>query len=355
MKVRGSSTNDDAMLKNSRARSPSLAWGFVGAIAESLTYERGIILRGMALSLKQTQAVTDLAAVLYPFLPGKPHPFGDQRLSFPAIARDLGVGGLWSGGSKQPAITHLLTGVLESRPELFCWLILEVVRRGMVYRRDSPVTQEDIDELNVLVLGVGFKIPELHDREFITALPRRDGGQAPPPPAVDAPVEPARLAELEGQLRALMPLASQQRGYAFERFLNELFHAFGLAPRGSFRLQGEQIDGSFQFHGDTYLVEARWQDAVVDQAGLGGLHLKVEGKAAWSRGLFVSWSGFSNDGLDAYARGKRTHVICMVGLELWQIVQGKLDLRRVIEAKARRAAEANVAFAPVRDLFPNVP
>ncbi len=151
-----------------------------------------------------------------------------------------------------------------------------------------------------------------------------------------------------------MSLAPQPRGYAFERFLNDVFDAFRLAPRGSFRLQGEQIDGSFQLHGDTYLVEARWQDALVDEAGLGGLHLKVQGKATWSRGFFVSWSGFSRDGLDAYARGKQASVICMDGLEVCQVVQGKLDLRQVIEAKARKAAEANVAFAPVRDLFIHV-
>jgi hypothetical protein len=46
----------------------------------------------------------------------------------------------------------------------------------------------------------------------------------------------------------------------FEGFLNELFAGFGLAPRGAFRLVGEQIDGSFRLHGQTYLVEAKWHD-----------------------------------------------------------------------------------------------
>ena len=30
-------------------------------------------------------------------------------------------------------------------------------------------------------------------------------------------------------------------------------------PRGSFRLIGEQIDGSFHLEGETYLLEAKWQ------------------------------------------------------------------------------------------------
>ena len=37
----------------------------------------------------------------------------------------------------------------------------------------------------------------------------------------------------------------QKRGFEFERFLNAMFAAYGLSPRSSFRLVGEQIDGSF--------------------------------------------------------------------------------------------------------------
>ncbi|MEO7863120.1 MAG: hypothetical protein ABIU05_22330, partial [Nitrospirales bacterium] len=57
-------------------------------------------------------------------------------------------------------------------------------------------------------------------------------------------------------------------GYAFEGFLSALFAAYGLAPRGSFRLQGEQIDGSFQIQRDTYLLEAKWQASLIGNADL---------------------------------------------------------------------------------------
>lgn len=40
----------------------------------------------MALPLKEAQAATELAEKLYPFLPGKPHPYADQTLSFPGVA-----------------------------------------------------------------------------------------------------------------------------------------------------------------------------------------------------------------------------------------------------------------------------
>jgi hypothetical protein len=302
----------------------------------------------MSLSLQQSRAVAALAELLYPFLPGKPHPYGNKRLSFPDVAQDLGLAEFWPRvGSKKPAIIELLTLTLERRAGQFCPLIVEVVRRGIAYRKD-PVYRDELDAINAVLLDVGFKIGELYDARFLQGLPTRQAA----PPAPEAPIDPPTLAALVSQLNGLMPLAGQERGYAFERFLNELFGAFQLAPRGSFRLVGEQIDGAFEFRGNTYLVEARWRDARAAEADLLVLQGKVEGKAMWSRGFFISWAGFTEEGLEAFRRGKRTSVICMDGLELWQVVDGRLDLRRVIEAKARRAAEENIAFAPIRNLFP---
>lgn len=78
---------------------------------------------------------------------------------------------------------------------------------------------------------------------------------------------------------------------------------------------------------------------------------KVGGKAEWSHGLFVSISGFTDQGLEGFARGKPTNIICMDGLDLYHIMHGGLDLRIVIERMARLAAETNRAFVPVRELF----
>jgi len=45
-----------------------------------------------ALSMREMRAVTELAEVLYDFLPGTPHPRADQRISFPGAAAAAGVG-----------------------------------------------------------------------------------------------------------------------------------------------------------------------------------------------------------------------------------------------------------------------
>jgi hypothetical protein len=170
--------------------------------------------------------------------------------------------------------------------------------------------------------------------------------QTPLTPAFDRELYP----QLRAELQRLSGLEAQARGYAFESFLKTLFNKFGLEARDPFRLRGEQIDGSFLLGNETYLLEAKWQNA---PSGIGHLHTfhgKVEQKAAWARGLLISYSGFSEDGLHAFGRGKR--VICMDGYDLSEALMRELPLNQVLERKVRRAAETGLAFVRVRDLFP---
>ncbi len=167
-----------------------------------------------------------------------------------------------------------------------------------------------------------------------------------PKPAFDRP----KLLALQNDLIGFAQLAPQARGYAFETLLRDLFNVFGLEAREPFRLKGEQIDGSFLLQGETYLVEAKWQNAPIGVADLHTFHGKLEQKAAWTRGLFVSNSGFTPEGLDAFGRGKR--VICMDGLDLFETLSRELPLNHVLDRKVRRAAETGLPFARVRDLFP---
>ena len=132
-------------------------------------------------------------------------------------------------------------------------------------------------------------------------------------------------------------------------FLKELFDANGMAGRPSFRVIGEQIDGSFELIGETYLLEAKWVNKPVDAADLRSFNAKVEDKAFWSRGLFVSYSGFSEEGLVAFGKGKR--VVCMDGLDLSEMLQNRLSLNEVLSKKVRRAAETGRPFVRLRELL----
>ncbi len=305
----------------------------------------------MGLSLKEGQAVTELAERLYPFLPGKAHPYADQTLSFPGVAAKLGIGKYWPSGSKLPALTSLLTATLDAERGRFCPLVVSIVQHGMIYRKKKdPITRDEIEQLNATIARVGYKIPELHDPDFLAALPRAgaklpSNAEKPDTQAIEA---------LRQQVIEITDLEPVKRGFAFEDVLKCLFHLHGLAPRGAFRLTGEQIDGSFDLDMETYLVEARWrneQAAISDLLTFSG---KVQRKAQWSRGVFVSYAGFSEDGLHAFAQGQQTNIVGLDGLDLYHILSGQLDLSDVLRRKIRRAAETNRTFVPVRELFPHV-
>jgi hypothetical protein len=82
----------------------------------------------------------------------------------------------------------------------------------------------------------------------LAATPRR------PPTAIPKPKSAfggAKFRELHTCLLALSPLEPRPRGFAFEKFLTRLFNGFSFEAGGSFRLIGEQMDGSFLLGGQT--------------------------------------------------------------------------------------------------------
>lgn len=160
----------------------------------------------------------------------------------------------------------------------------------------------------------------------------------------------AQLAELRTELYNLRDLAPQPRGYAFEDFLKRAFDLFGLQTREPFRNVGEQIDGSFLLDDQIYLLEAKWTRDQIGVADLHAFHGKLE-KAAWTRGLFVSYGGFTDDGLIAFGPAKR--LICMEGRDIYDALEKQIPLADLLRAKVRRAAETGQPFVPFASLFPD--
>ena len=98
------------------------------------------------------------------------------------------------------------------------------------------------------------------------------------------------------------------------------------------------------------MLEAKWQGSAVGAKELRDFHGKLDEKATWVRGLFVSTNGFTQEGLHAFGRGKR--LICMDGLDLNDLLEREIPLNQVLERKVRKAAETGSPFASFRDLFP---
>ena len=186
----------------------------------------------------------------------------------------------------------------------------------------------------------------------IAALIGKLDGNAPPAPVnvVAAPLLDAiDFARLRDRLLAIRDLDPHRRGYDFERFLTDLFDVFHLRPREPFRLFGEQIDGSFELGQETYLLEAKWLNRKVGAAELHTFQGKVDQKASWARGLFISFQGFTEEGLGAFGRGKR--VVGVEGKDLYDALDRGIGIDRLIARKVRHAAETGEVFAPLTELF----
>lgn len=182
-------------------------------------------------------------------------------------------------------------------------------------------------------------------------------GRATPQPPAASPqptaIDRQTIVKIKADLLQVTALAPHARGYAFEGFLKGLFDAFGLAAQEPFRLRGEQIDGSFQLGSEIYLLEAKWHGQSIGVADLHTFHGKIE-KAAWTRGLFVSNSGFTDDGLAAFGRGKR--VICMDGLTSTRCSTARFRSPKFSNAKsaappkpARRSSASAISFLNDRE------
>lgn len=209
------------------------------------------------------------------------------------------------------------------------------------YRRDSGVVHE-YTPLDDAVL-------EAYRRILVRlgAKPTSTSSSEQTPSSKQS-IDPNLVNALAERFLQVSQLEPQPRGYAFEKFLKEFFDAYGLLGRASFRLVGEQIDGSFVLDSETYLLEAKWTNALVDASVLRSFNAKVEEKAAWTRGLIVSQNGFSEEGLAAFGTGKS--LICMDGLDLYETMKQGYNFADVVALKVRRAAETGKPFIPVREL-----
>lgn len=131
----------------------------------------------------------------------------------------------------------------------------------------------------------------------------------------------------------------QSRGFAFEKYLKKLFEDYNLEPRGSFKIVGEQIDGSFILHNEVYLLEAKWTNKKIEKADLVVFNEKVASKSGFTRGLFISFSGFSDEALTTFANGRSVRIVLMTVQELAIALSRKLDFTKVLSAKVRALAE----------------
>ena len=316
----------------------------------------------MALTLKETRAVSGLADVLYEFLPGSGHRVWKGHINFGTIANKVGVGEFWTSGSKKPAINALLCQTLEHRRNLFQSLIIEIIRSGIQYRekQGQPISRADVERLNGHILDIGFKFPELWDEDFLISLEKSAANRA------RDYYEEARFQQNEKTQRQqrtvillelkewFLQLAAEddrkRAGLTLEKLLNRLFGEFDLEPRQPFRITGEQIDGSFELDGETYLLESKWEKDALSEAPLLVFRGKIEGKSTFTRGVFIALNDISCQAREAITRGKSPSFFVMNGYDLMMILSESIELGDFLRIRRRLLAEEGRVCVPYAEV-----
>lgn len=137
----------------------------------------------------------------------------------------------------------------------------------------------------------------------------------------------------------------QQRGFEFEKFLNELFLLYELDPKSSFKNHGEQIDGVITFDGTDYLIEAKWKQQV-NRADLAAFTFKVENKLKIAMGLLISVDGLTPQAISPDFKS----IIIMDGLDLIAVLDGRISLTDLFYKKRRKANETGKIYVPFNEL-----
>ncbi len=141
----------------------------------------------------------------------------------------------------------------------------------------------------------------------------------------------------------------QARGYKLERLLADLFRVHDLDYRPCYKVDGEQIDGSFHFRGFTYLTEAKWRAVPPTAGDLLGLG-QVDGKIDSTRGVFISMAGYDDAVLDHViktARGSRNNIILFDGRDVSLLFEGTVGLVDALIAKIDAAEQEGRMWRPL--------
>lgn len=139
-----------------------------------------------------------------------------------------------------------------------------------------------------------------------------------------------------------------KRGFEFEKLIKAKLENEFLEPRASYKPRGEQIDGSFFWQGQTFLLEAKWVNSKLPASSIYAFKGKLDGKFHTSSGVFFAVNGYSDDVEDALKFGKSLNVILFDTNDISLIFNGDVTFIEVLKFKLREAGDTGSLNVPYR-------
>lgn len=149
-----------------------------------------------------------------------------------------------------------------------------------------------------------------------------------------------------GKYDVIKKLKPRQRGFAFEKLINEIFDDCGVLIKPSYKTadQSQQIDGAIEINSRVFLLEAKWEkNETLAASKLYSFIGKINSKLEGTLGVFISHNRLKENFVNAVRDGLRQNCILIHGKEnIREIVDGNLNLKDYIIYCYREASTKNV-------------
>jgi len=140
----------------------------------------------------------------------------------------------------------------------------------------------------------------------------------------------------------------QERGYELERLIYSILQNEGLEPRSGYKPEGEQIDGSFFWQGQTFLLEAKWVKDPLPASSIYAFKGKLDGKFHTTSGVYISVNGYSKDLEDALKFGKSLNIILFDKEDIPLLFNGQVSFTDMLKFKLRQAGDTGSLQVPYK-------
>ncbi|WP_298248334.1 hypothetical protein [uncultured Christiangramia sp.] len=140
----------------------------------------------------------------------------------------------------------------------------------------------------------------------------------------------------------------QQRGYKFEKLIEAKLENEKLEPRASYKPKGEQVDGSFFWEGQTYLLEAKWVKDKLPASSIYAFKGKLDGKFHTTSGIFLAVNGYNEDVEDALKFGKSLNILLFDKNDISLIFNNEASFLDVLRFKLREAGDTGSLNVPYK-------
>lgn len=140
----------------------------------------------------------------------------------------------------------------------------------------------------------------------------------------------------------------QKRGFEFEKLIEAKLEAENLEPRASYKPKGEQVDGSFFWEGQTYLLEAKWVKDKLPASSIYAFKGKLDGKFHTTSGVFLAVNGYNEDVEDALKFGKSLNILLFDKNDISLIFNNEVSFLDVLKFKLREAGDTGSLNVPYK-------